>query len=187
MDEPTDAVRSRSAFVFTTTVLLATLVTTMVAQLPVPLGALRRESRTFQAIWPQGWTFFSDAATVPVLVAYLPGVPPLELTERQMSAAAHWGLNRVAYAQILESRQLAAQVPDGGWQECAAGTRDACLSLNLDATWYRVANRFTRPTLCGRLLLAYERPQPWQADQSPDVVPRRIERTAAVQVRCVSG
>jgi antimicrobial peptide system SdpA family protein len=135
-------------------------------------------------IWPQGWSFFADAPQADTLVAYRTapdGATRQTATYPQMTAQNRWGLGRIAYAQIAEIRELAAEVPDDTWRDCQGD--DAC--LRPPNRPYDVTNGFWRPTLCGPLTLAVEAPAVPRAQRPAGDHGRVIRRVAAVQVDCV--
>jgi antimicrobial peptide system SdpA family protein len=187
MDSETAA--TQRGFLFTATALFTVLLTTLGGQLPVNMSPawLTSQWHGYRILWPQDWTFFADTLQVDTIVAYRTGpdgTTPQTAIYPHMSAQNLWGLSRVAYAQIPEARQIAAQVPAGGWRDCDGTADSGCLRPSNSAQRHEVTNEFWHPTLCGSLTLAVEAPAAWRTKRGAGQRPRAIQRTAEVRVRC---
>jgi antimicrobial peptide system SdpA family protein len=192
LDEADDTTKAECerGFLFTAAILFTGLLVTLASQLPgLAPGWLTGQRPAYRALWPQGWSFFADAAAEDVLVVYRAGSDGASfpvVTRTLMSAANDWGLSRVAYVQILETRQIAEQVPGDRWTACHDSSADACLRNTLGAPAHEATNGSARPTICGPVILAVERPEPWSADRQAGQNPRSVARTASVRVRCAA-
>lgn len=188
-DEVPDATSVERGFSLTAALLLVSLVVTLGAQLPgaTSVPFLRAQRGTYRAIWPQGWSYFSDVPSQDILVAYrvdTAGNLGVSLTRRAASADQQWGLSRGGYAQLVEVYDLARQVPPERWVQCPDTPPPACDDLAGRSAVSQLANRSRRPTLCGRIALVDERPVAWDARRRTGHAARRAIRVVIVESTC---
>jgi hypothetical protein len=185
--EDSDPVESERGFWFTATVLFTGFLVTLASQLPgIAPDWLSRQRSAYVAVWPQGWSFFADAASEDTVVVYRAGPDDRtfpRVTRQLMSAGNRWGLGRAAYVQILETKQLAAQIAEGRWTACRYHTTEACLRAALVASESDAVNRSRHATICGPVIFAAEHPERWDGDRAA----WRITRTARIHVDCAAS
>jgi hypothetical protein len=109
---------------------------------------------TYAEFWPQGWGFFSTAATETATVAYR--VEPggrLDLVTRPLGDAGYrYGLDRSGYTTLLAAADLAAAVPADRWWSCPDAR--AVLDCLRPAAAYPLDFAGTPDRLCGLVVLA---------------------------------
>jgi len=98
---------SARGFVLTATALLVALIVTAGAQLPSSLapGWLHRQHDTYQAIWPQRWSYFATPDGVTTTGVYRPGAGNgryAVATSPLTSADNRWGLSQIGRASCRE-------------------------------------------------------------------------------------
>ena len=153
---------SARGFVLTATALLVTLIVTSGAQLPPNLapGWLHRQHDTYQAIWPQGWSYFATPDGVTTTGVYRPSAdnrrytvatPPLT------SADNLWGLSRRGSARFVDVVSVENRIPAANWRPCVASTVEGCAGPLSSAPAVTVDNHLAWPPLCGRFVLTHER------------------------------
>ena len=155
----------------------------LAAQLPdsMALPWLRNQQPTMTAIWPQGWSFFSNAADVETVAAYTfsPAGGPLEVPQLHMAAANAWGLGRSATVADTEVRRLAAGIPDSAWHSCGSASSLAdCFAAATGQTL--LTDTYAPAVVCG--LVGFERSAPRSLGNAPAAGPS-VE-VAKAQVRC---
>jgi Sporulation delaying protein SdpA len=148
--------------------------------------ALSSTAASIAPIWPQGWAFFAAEPSGNVAVAFPAGPGGLRspLNQREMSAAADWGLNRSAMAQDAEIFSLVALIPPGDRLTCGALTPAACAAAALRRPTAEIANRARPATVCGHLLLATVSPERWTGDTRLWMSEWKIETVSNAVVVC---
>jgi len=163
----------RNGFLFTAGILCAGLMASAVAQL-VP--AVRASALHFA--WPQSWSYFAELPEQRRLAAYdARDLHPL--VEQQTSGYAWWGLRRSVYAQEFELAEIAEQIAAPAWRSCASFELASCRAN----AWIEIQNPVLRPTVCGDVMLAWERPE-LNAPIPTSHNPWQIQLVAAVNVSC---
>ena len=184
-----EQVRAARGFV-STAVLLGVLILASVGfQLALGKGPswLRTQRAAYAAVWPQGWAMFSRVSRQDNLVVYAvePGDRLTPSTRPGLSAEHWWGIRRTGYAQMVQTTEIAEQVPASGWRACGGTTLNGCWrswsSERVPPGWPPVTNRSHQPSLCGRLLIAEQAPARWRAGRATEPGTVRI---AAVEVAC---
>lgn len=177
--QPTPPGAGFRSFVTTTMLLLTVLALTALAQLApdTSAGWLTAEHDTGQAVWPQGWRFFTARDGLTRVGAYhdAPGYPPVDLA--LTSAANLGGVSRRGRALLAEVTDLIDRVPPGAWRACAAATPAGCAAPVGAATPVPLDNRAGWPPLCGAYLLTREH------GAGPD---RVVDAVARVRLTCPS-
>lgn len=187
--QPDELDRCQRGFRFTAALLVTALVLLLAAQLPAGWspGWLEHGRRTAHALWPQGWSFFSDVGRSHVLVAYRIGprgtVTPA--TRPELDRAHLWGISRTSESAVIETTELARLVPAAQWLGCASADVQACAGLRSGQRGQPLLNRSRYPTLCGPIVFAVERPAQWPAE-SGGRTGRVVLRAAVAEVTCVS-
>jgi antimicrobial peptide system SdpA family protein len=180
--------RRLRGFAFTGGLLWTIFLTAVLVQLPAGHAPGRMQTRrAIDTFWPQGWTFFAKVAQTDTIVVYRiadPGQVPRTATTPQMTESSLWGVSRANYAAVVESGEIASEVPTGFWTECRQATRAACWSAVLTAPPYRGVNPSPHPWFCGRLIIAVERPLARPPSRDYRQVARGIERAVAVDLTC---
>jgi Sporulation delaying protein SdpA len=171
---------SARGFVLTATALLVTLIVTSGAQLPSGLapGWLHRQHDTYQAIWPQGWSYFATPDGVTTTGVYRPSADNRRYTvatQPLTSTENLGGLSRRGSAQFVIVMSVERRVPVTDWRPCAASTVDGCAGPLASAPAVAIDNHLAWPPLCGRFVLTHERAG------NPD---RRIVAVARVELTC---
>jgi hypothetical protein len=172
-------------FSFTFVLLLSLLVVMLLPQLPATTADWLRSARhTYRMLWPQGWTFFADAASKPALVSYRldgPESAPAPATKPLMSRSNWWGIGRIGDGRQAEARQLAQEIPTHMWRACGATSVTECANLLARYEPYTETNRSRMPVLCGRMLFTLELPAKADAVSAPGTAQsRRVITTAAL-------
>lgn len=182
----TPVARSERGFRLGAAAIFTVLAVTLTVQLfpgAVP-GWLAAQRDTYGALWPQGWSFFANLPEAKILVAYRvrPDGGTLAMaTHPEMSRASLWGLSRVTEAQVVETTDIARQVPDRYWTACGEDYRSCGDVRRLPR--YPVLNRSRRPTLCGSIAVTVEQPRRPSTD-GPGNAPRRVLTIAVTEVTC---
>lgn len=139
--------QSARSFHLTATILIVAGLSTLAAQVLLPgVSGVRS---TYKALWPQGWSFFSDAPSSEVTTAYQVGQDGrlTQLTFRQAERKNLWGLRRGVYSQLAEIQVLRDRVPAAEWSSCG-GSAAGCDRTIRSLTPYEVPNSSRHPTLC---------------------------------------
>jgi antimicrobial peptide system SdpA family protein len=134
------------------------------------------------AIAPQRWEFFTASPQGRQYVAYRTGSGRSALSLPQSEASNWFGISRAQRAQGPELAALHQQVAN--WVKCtdkAASHR--CLWRAAEARPQPLRNEARRKTLCGDLLLAQEKPTPFEF-RSFDLPRFRVLQAARVEVSC---
>jgi hypothetical protein len=141
-------------------VTIAALCTAFLVTLVVQLGAgiepasFRLHAQTYAVIWPQGWSFFADAADTDQVAAYrLPDGPGDAVRVQQVNASSSdaFGLSRTAMVTNNEIGYLAQEIPAADWKVCRASDAAACFpALGAPALWVE-SDTFRPAALCGRV------------------------------------
>ncbi|WP_456248146.1 SdpA family antimicrobial peptide system protein [Longispora urticae] len=181
-----DEASAERGFRLTAGMLLTCLIVGLVTQLPLGVAPswLEAQRGTYRLIWPQGWGFFSAAATMEVTVAYRASSDGslMEMATQPGAAPENlWGLDRRGYSQLLEVYDLARQIPGNRWAAC--NDERACVAERRSTTPLTVRNRSRLPTVCGVVALVGERLDA-QGTYSGRDMPRRPVRTVVLRVTC---
>lgn len=136
------------------------------------------------AVWfPEGWAFFTRDARDEDIYMF---TREADGTWRNASALPHFqashlfGLDRTSKAQGIEVGALVQKAASAQRQACREAPT-AC--LNGAAVSLTVENTAPRPTLCGEVGLAFQKPIPWAWSRSPRpiVMPSRVLK---LEVKC---
>lgn len=171
---------SARGLVLTATALLVTLIVTSGAQLPSRFapGWLHRQHDTYQAIWPQGWSYFATPDGVTTTRVYRPGADNRRYTvaTRPLTSADNlWGLSRRESAQFVNVVSVGNRIPAAYWRPCVASTVEGCTGPLSSAPTVTIDNHRAWPRLCGPVVVTHE--------QVADAV-RRIVAVARVELTC---
>jgi hypothetical protein len=171
---------SARGFVLTATALLVTLIVTSGAQLPSDLapGWLHRQHDTYQAIWPQGWSYFATPDGVTTTGVYRAGAGNRRypVATQPLTAAENLGgLSRRGSAQFVNVVSVERRIPATEWRPCAASTVEDCAGPLSSAPTVTIDNHLAWPPLCGAFVVTHER-----AGNSV----RRIVAVARVELTC---
>lgn len=151
-----ESARARNGFSVVSICLAILLVATLGAQLPTP-GWWQGYRATAQAVWPQGWGFFTEPPA-PELVVYAQdtrGWRSLMLTP-QGRADNLFGLSRRQRTQAPEISAVADSLPADGWRACSATSLDGCSGVVRAAPRLKAVDHAVQPTLCGSVVLVLE-------------------------------
>lgn len=121
-------------------------------------GRFNGQSEAYAALWPQGWSFFSDAAdtrTIDSFQVFGDGRSFAPAASLHMSAEDDWGLGRIAYAQSGEAFALAHRIPANAWVACPGASLGDCLPATPPV---RVTDDFDPPLLCGTIAFVWSAP-----------------------------
>jgi hypothetical protein len=184
-----DRLAAGRGFVFTGVLLGVMLLASVGLQLAPTGGADRLNGplASYTALWPQGWSMYSDASRHQSVVVYSvqPGNRGLTLVTRPSAASTRWwGVSRVAYSEVVQSTELAAQIPAGSWRTCEGVTLVECWRGGTPAEPHRLSNMSRRPVLCGQLVFASESPARWTARGTQGRPGRQPTRLAPAVVWC---
>jgi antimicrobial peptide system SdpA family protein len=184
--EPSEEKR---AFFFTATVLVVLMLVALLAQLPrdsMP-DELSHRAASYELLWPQGWSFFSDAPHQDRIVAYHVEPDGDLSTEDSLQArpGSLWGLRRTTYFRLVETEYIASRIPRSSWIACSTPTAPSCLRQSDEPVWQEMENPFHASALCGRVLFAVERPDLGSGQIRGGEVPRRVVTIAPTSLRCV--
>ncbi|GIH98204.1 SdpA family antimicrobial peptide system protein [Planobispora takensis] len=162
----------------------------LVAQLPGEFTPdwLRPYGHAYQVVWPQRWYFFSNAPESEAVVAYRVNTARADMepaTWLHMSHENLWGLLRVADSQMVEAAYLARRIPAAQWSVCNGSPSRDCRHESLKQGVHALVNDFPRPTLCGVVVLAYERPKQWTPGGRYGADAREPARVSAQRLDCV--
>jgi antimicrobial peptide system SdpA family protein len=149
----------------------------------VHVPGLSRAGATYKAIWPQGWSFFSDVPTSDVVFSYQVDRTTGQLTplnQKQAGKTNLWGLRRGAYSQLAEIQLLRGGVPTAGWMPCAGAS---CASLARTEKQTPVRNSARTHSLCGDIALMKRSPQATAGAVTPNSAPAGTQ-IAALRVDC---
>lgn len=175
-------------FTFTAIALAVLFVATTVTQLPEQVigSRLAGQREAYRALWPQSWAFFSHADDKEFVVVYRGDDARrlVRITQPTASAKHLWGLDRGAYGELLETIVISQSVPADRWRVCDADEIAGCADVVAAAPRFPIALPLRTPSLCGDIVLAIERPQPWHSTQKVPESGRRLQRLAAVTVTC---
>jgi antimicrobial peptide system SdpA family protein len=134
------------------------------------------------AIAPQRWEFFTASPQGRQYLAYRTGSDESALSLPQTKAENLFGLSRAQRAQGPELAALHEQVSE--WVKCKDRSASrACLRQAAQARPLPLRNEARRKTLCGDLVLAQEKPTPFEF-RSFDLPQFRVLQTARVEVSC---
>ena len=131
-------------------------------------------------IWPQGWSFFSDAADTDQVAAYRlsDGGQGAAVRVQQVNASPSdsFGLSRTAMVTNNEVEYFAQEIPAGDWKACRAAEVATCFSAR-GAALFAESDTFQPAVLCGRVgfvLSASDEQGASRTDENRDV-PRFAE------------
>jgi antimicrobial peptide system SdpA family protein len=168
-------------------VLILVLVAAYDLQAFLPANVLRlpkqdQVSPNIRHFLPQGWAFFTKSARSPDVDIYAVAGPEL----RSIAAGAFaepgnaFGLDRAVRARGTESAFLINGLKPADWRPCT-GSAEACLAAA--AAPVSIRNTYSKPTICGPVMLIRTEPVPWAYRDLTDGE-RRITDIARAQVAC---
>lgn len=167
-------------FVTTAVTLAVLLVATMLTQFPADLVGnwVSKQGRTYQAVWPQGWAFFSGVDQAEFVVVYYidDTGKPVAITAPAASRGHLWGVSRRVNGEIVETEAIGRLVPREYWNDCGATDLLSCRTLLADAPVFRLSAPLRVFDGCGPVVVAVER-----ASAGPR---RDVVRVASVEVAC---
>lgn len=183
LSRETEAPQARRYFWVTASLVALALLTTVAAAFPANvLKPSNSEALTIVSkLAPQGWAFFTKDPQDVELVAYQPtaeGLRSLQTTP-QSRVENIWGLTRTQRAQGPEIAALSNQLT---WVECVPGeVTEACVDAT--ASFETVTTPIPHPSLCGRVIVAQEKPVAWSFREFVDGT-HTAERVAYALVDC---
>ena len=114
----------------------------------------RLQAQTYAVIWPQGWSFFSDAADTDQVAAYRLSDGGLgaavQVQQVNASSSDSFGLSRTAMVTNNEIDYFAQEIPAGDWKACRAADVATCFSARGTAL-FAESDTFRPAALCGRV------------------------------------
>lgn len=137
-------------------------------------------------IWlPQGWAFFTRDPREPRMLVYAQENHTWRsgLIGPHASPRNLFGMNRASKAQGVEIGGLFTAVKDSAWTACEDDVPTCLDAVPVTTT---VTNIAPRPTLCGTVGLARQKPVPWAWSKSRDeiIMPSEILK---IEVSCLNN
>jgi len=133
-----------------------------------------RELRVFM---PQGWAFFTRDAREEDLLPFARrrGAWASASIGPHARRSNLFGLSRTGRAQGIEAGLLLKEIPETAWSPCRAAPADCFENLPSAGPFRNIS---PRPTLCGDLGLALQKPIPWawSASRRKPLIPSRVVR-----------
>lgn len=152
------------------------------AALPFNPIRLPYEKQVRIRMWfPQGWAFFTRDPREPDILPFVHNGRDWIYASRGPNSrlTSVFGVSRASRAQGVEIGMLLVAIPREAWMVCKE-LPERC--LNRVPEWSQsIPNRSPRPTLCGRVGLARQRPIPWAWSRARVTMPSTVTR---VRVPC---
>lgn len=147
-----------------------------------PIALPFEEQLSTRAWAPEGWKFFTRNPREERPVLFVQGGGRWRRAETGPASRPRYlfGLDRAGRVQGLELGLIFEQLPRGVWRDCDEPPL-ACIPSSAAAI--AITNRSPKPTLCGPVGLALQKPIPWSWLKLPRpvVMPSRIVR---LEIRC---
>lgn len=172
-----------TSFLLCSVLSLIILASTTIASLPTnPLSFSPTVTNKLNAIYYQGWGFYSKDTRDPLLYAIpLDGNDQLSWPNNKIRH--FFGLNREGRSQGIELGAILSNLKPEDYSSCDRKSEECFQEVDVVMV---VTNKSRHPRICGTWGITYTDPIPWSWGKSKDAINMPSE-IAKVEIKCSKG